>query len=238
MVIVTIPSEDDTDEQVENWYVDQIYELTKLKDQHKVLPKALIKETPTEIKEKESTFLKTSGGNDAKLKFQVTGTPTSDPTNYVHTYNTRFFQFNVLNYVGRTTLARLKQYRKGEANVNLEGYGVCLTNEHESRPVQVVFDIVLISEVIINDDDNAGGFQKEKHLTPLEQSLEQSIDAANTVLREMKYMEKREQRMRQTAESINSRVRWFSYLSISVLLSVTYIQVTYLKRYFHKKKLM
>jgi len=239
MVAVTIPNEDDTDEQVETWYVDQIYELTKLKEKHKVLPKALIKETPSEIKEKESEFMRNAGGNDARLKFQITGTPTSNPTHFVHTYNTRFFQFNVVNYVGRTTMARMKQYRKGDSGVvNLEGYGVCLTNEHESRPVQVVFDIVLISDEIVNDDDNPSGFEKEKHLTPLEESLAQSIEAANTVLREMKYMEKREQRMRKTAESINARVRWFSYLSVSVLLAVTYIQVTYLKRYFHKKKLM
>lgn len=241
MVAVTLPSEDDTDEAMEKWYVDQIYELTKQKEQHKVLPKALIQDSPSPIKERESEFLKQQSGqgNDARVKFQVTGTPASDPTNYAHTYNTRFFQFNVINYVGRSTLARMKQYRKGDTNVvNLEGYGVCLTNEHESRPVQVVLDVVLISEVIVNDDDEGGGFKKDQHLTPLERSLEQSIDAANTVLREMSYMEKREQRMRQTAESINSRVRWFSYLSISVLLSVTYIQVTYLKRYFHKKKLM
>jgi hypothetical protein len=51
-------------------------------------------------------------------------------------------------------------------------------------------------------------------------------------------MEKREARMRVTADSINSRVRWFGYLSVAVLLVVTYLQVTYLKQYFHKKKLM
>ena len=38
--------------------------------------------------------------------------------------------------------------------------------------------------------------------------------------------------------SINARVRYFSYVSVAVLLVVTYIQVTYLKRYFRKKKLL
>ena len=83
MVAVTLPSEDDTDEAMEKWYVDQIYELTKQKEQHKVLPKALIQDAPSPIKERESEFLQQQSGqgNDARLKFQLTGTPASDPTN-------------------------------------------------------------------------------------------------------------------------------------------------------------
>jgi heme exporter protein D len=76
------------------------------------------------------------------------------------------------------------------------------------------------------------------HLTPLVAQLSQSITAANVVLREMESMQRREGRMRDTADSINARVRYFSYISVTVLLVVTYIQVTYLKRYFHKKKLL
>lgn len=104
-----------------------------------------------------------------------------------------------------------------------------------------MFDIALISDKPYDTEDGSDGkaqFSKDAHLTPLEMSLDESIRAATVVLREMDYMEQREARMRQTAESINTRVRWFSYLSVSILLSVTYIQVSYLKRYFHKKKLM
>jgi hypothetical protein len=118
-------------------------------------------------------------------------------------------------------------------------YRVCFLNGDAENQAQVILDVVLLSEEMIDDEDTSSlGFQKDKHLTPLEQSLQNSITAANTVLQEMKYMEQREQRMRITAENINTRVRWFSYLSVAVLLVVTYIQVTYLKRYFHKKKLM
>jgi len=236
MVAVVIPGEDDTDESMEIWYVDQIFALTKKKDQQKILPKNLPDEPPEDIAKLQSEFLQ-ENQEYPNLKVQITGTPSTDPTNYQHTYAPKFFQPIVLNYVGRTTMARLK---RATEKVNLEGYGVCLTNVDDSRQVQVVFDVVVLGEEILGGDDegNSNRFAKDKHLTPLEESLEQSINAANSVLREMKYMEKREQRMRKTAESINARVRWFSYLSVSVLLAVTYIQVTYLKRYFHKKKLM
>jgi hypothetical protein len=112
-----------------------------------------------------------------------------------------------------------------------------MLNNDQDRQVQIIIDVVMMSQTS-QEEEKAAGFEKEKHLTPLEQSLDQNIAAANKVLREMKYMEQREYGMRMTAESINARVRWFSYLSVAVLLVVTYVQVTYLKRYFHKKKLM
>ena len=91
-----------------------------------------------------------------------------------------------------------------------------------------------------DDDENASedpAFQGH-HLEPLAQQLADSVRSAQTVINEMRYMERRESRMRHTADSINKRVRNFSYISILVLLVVTYLQVTYLKRYFRKKKLL
>ena len=97
----------------------------------------------------------------------------------------------------------------------------------------------LADEIVAETDGPAGEARAiEEHLTPLEESLEKSIMAARNVLKEMDYMESREKRMRVTSDSINTRVQWFSYLSIGILLVVTYGQVTYLRRYFHKKKLM
>jgi len=122
----------------------------------------------------------------------------------------------------------------------LEGYEFCFENSNEDAPVQIIVESVLLSDPIMsNDGDGATkkGFEPE-HLTPLAEQLAESIGSAESVLKEMRYMEGRERRMRQTSDSINSRVRYFSYISVSVLLVVTYIQVTYLKRYFRKKKLL
>jgi hypothetical protein len=259
LIAIVIPSVDDlpadSNDAVESWFVDQVYAMTKAKNKIKVLPKKIEADPPDAVAKAMSEYLqKVGAANDQHhryhekaaattvtgIQIKITGTPTSDPTNYQHTYGTQYFQPLVVNYVGRTTDVRARRQFGNIHNreANLEGYGICFSNADSARAVQIIMDVVLISEEILDEEDGDERFEKEKHLTPLEESLDQSIAAANSVLREMQYMEKREQRMRKTAESINNRVRWFSYLSVSVLLTVTYIQVTYLKRYFHKKKLM
>ena len=240
LIALVLPSDDELgdDETIETWFVDQVFLMTKAKNEHKVIPHDVPNEPVDAVASKMSAFLQEHGGDHTDLQIQITGTPVSDRTNNQYTLKTKYFIPIVVNYVGSTTDARLDLHRAANHGGNLEGYGICMTNENNERRVQVIFDILLISEEVMDDDATANRFTKDQHLTPLEVSLDQSINAANSVLREMKYMEQREARMRKTAENINTRVRWFSYLSVTVLLSVTYIQVTYLKRYFHKKKLM
>jgi p24 family protein delta-1 len=248
LIALKLPNEDEVrgDTALEKWYVDQVYAITKLKEERKILPSHLPAEPPDDVAAKMSSYLQTLHGEIGLLQIEITGTPASDPKSYQHHFNVpKYFEPIVVNYVGRITDAQLGRDRhahRGEGN--LEGYGVCFANRDAAKQVQVVFDVVFLNEEVLDLHDadaaarNKGGFDKDEHLTPLERSLDQSISAAHSVLLEMQYMEKREQRMRKTADSINGRVRWFSYLSVSVLLSVTYIQVSYLKRYFHKKKLM
>jgi hypothetical protein len=122
----------------------------------------------------------------------------------------------------------------------LEGYKACFHNSNEDFPMHIVMDSVMTSEEYGIGDDALSedeSFQGS-HLTPLAEQLQESLAAAKSVIKEMNYMERRESRMRLTTDSINARVRYFSYISVGVLLAVTYVQVTYLKRYFHKKKLL
>lgn len=253
---VAIPSQDemeDDNETVEDWYVSQVYSLCKHRGKHQQLGKDLPDDLPDNVMNMKSNYMKEQNhGDDSPLRIKITGTPSSDPKTFQHNYNMKYFKASILNYVGRTTDARAKkpnpghqQYRTGSDH--LEGYAICFQNIDREKQVQIVFDVVVAGDTIydgdaIIDDPKAlkkgSDFTKERHLTPLEMALDQSIKYGNTILREMQYMEAREKRMRQTSESINVRVRWFSYLSVTVLLVVTYVQVTYLKRYFHKKKLM
>jgi p24 family protein delta-1 len=227
---------------IETWYTDEVYALTQAKQAHNVLPKAFLKasEMPDAVAARMSQFLQGHhGGDESPVRVLFTATPSSDPTNFHQQFSTKFFHPFVVNYVGRTTEARANRDDASKEDPNLEGYGICFTNSDRSSDVRVIYDVVLMTDQ--PNDEVSGGkseFRKEAHLTPLEVSLDESIRAANAVLQEMRYMEKREARMRKTAKDINTRVRWFSYLSASVLLAVTYIQVSYLKRYFHKKKLM
>lgn len=248
LVALVLPSEeefDDADDEIESWYFDQIYAMTQTKQKHNIIPKQFVsinEGMPDVVAKHTSTFLQENHGEESPVRILITATPSSDASNFQHQISTKYFHPVVLNYVGRTTDAKAHVHRSDKDEGNLEGYGICLSNLDRSSDNRVIFDVALISDKQYDSDidemDGKTKFDKHRHLTPLEISLDESIRAATVVLREMSYLEKREKRMRETAQSINSRVRFFSYLSVAILLSVTYIQVSYLKRYFHKKKLM
>lgn len=48
----------------------------------------------------------------------------------------------------------------------------------------------------------------------------------------------RESEMRIVNEVTNSRVAWYSFMSLSVCIVVSALQITHLKRFFQKKKLI
>jgi hypothetical protein len=250
-----LPHEDqlpDHHDELERWYVDQLFQMTTLKTKaHPVLPRELVTASPpTTIATIMSEFLQKHATHH-QMKILITDNPAADHPVYHDLQNekeatNKYFEPIVLNHVSKffTTPGehhhpQHQHHHHGQEN--LEGYGICFHNDDKEHPIHVAFDIILSSEQVVNDkivSTKKTDFDKERHLTPLERTLDLSISAAHSVAREMKYMEQREARMRRTAESINARVRWFSYLSAAVLLVVTYVQVAYLKRYFHKKKLM
>ncbi|KAJ8575896.1 hypothetical protein ON010_g3320 [Phytophthora cinnamomi] len=79
---------------------------------------------------------------------------------------------------------------------------------------------------------------KREHLMPVEKELRKMEDTVDEIHREMLYMREREATMRNTNESTNSRVLWFSFFSIVVLLGMGVWQVMYLKKFFKSKKLI
>jgi hypothetical protein len=239
MVFVVLPSEDDIEDAEEAWYVDQALKLAKMKGHKEGIPNKFPDDMPDKVAKHVSTYVQEAGSNESPITIQVSVDPSGseNTVKYKDRQRTKYFLPTVFQHV-RQAIAMRAPHQAPKADMPIS-YRVCFLNGDAENQAQVILDVVLLSEEMIDDEDTSSlGFQKDKHLTPLEQSLQNSITAANTVLQEMKYMEQREQRMRITAENINTRVRWFSYLSVAVLLVVTYIQVTYLKRYFHKKKLM
>lgn len=65
--------------------------------------------------------------------------------------------------------------------------------------------------------------------------LEGLVEAIHENLR---YLKDREAEMREVSERTNARVAWFSIMSLGVCILVSVLQVWYLKRFFHKKKLI
>lgn len=236
MVFLALPMGEETGDtgegKLEGWLVQEVYEMTNRR-QGDNLPKSLLNSAPADIQGQMDSYIQKKGDNVSKLKVVVSA-DSSSPTSRV--LPLKYFAPLVVNKV-RENANKIQSDAGVEDTLDISSFGVCFDNEaSDDDQAQVIMDIVMVNAE--PDESNEPNFDKEKHLSPLEESLEKSIRAANTVLREMKYMTDREERMRVTADSINQRVQYFSILSVAILLGVTYVQVTYLKRYFKKKKLM
>ncbi|RLN59797.1 hypothetical protein BBJ29_003920 [Phytophthora kernoviae] len=93
-------------------------------------------------------------------------------------------------------------------------YAVCFANSND-KPVRVMMDFK--HGVEAKDYTEVA---KREHLMPVEKELRKMEDTVDEIHREMLYMREREAMMRNTNESTNSRVLWFSFFSIVVLLGM------------------
>ena len=223
MVFIALP--DDVMDDVEDWFTMQMNEMTRRGSDNfmKSLPQ-VTKEIQAKIANDEY-----NGRSNVYLKLTV---PKRPPLRY------QMFQWYgpviVMNVVQASQRGQQKNNKYAQPP---GGYSVCFENKNADQGVRVLFDVVLMSDEG-QDAELQSKIIRKEHLTPLEMNFQEGIKAANTILNEMKYMEQREARMRHTAESTNAKIRLFSYVSVIVLLGVTWIQRTYLKSYFKKKKLM
>jgi hypothetical protein len=221
---------------IESYFFGQMLEHTTKRPKNAVaLPRKFVGTPPEDIQSAMDSFLKYFEG-EVKSGCQVKlSNPSSSTTRTMETF---WFTPVVVNHMRKVVRA----HKDERENSPLEGYSACFANSNDDFPVHIVVDSVMTGEAPTVGDDDATATEEEpfqgSHLTPLAEQLEESIAAARSVIKEMAYMERRESRMRMTAESINARVRYFSYISVGILLVVTYVQVTYLKRYFRKKKLL
>jgi len=75
-------------------------------------------------------------------------------------------------------------------------------------------------------------------LKPLEMELTKLEDLSSSIVQDFEYMKKREEEMRDTNESTNTRVLYLSVFSMCCLLGLATWQVLYLRRFFKAKKLI
>jgi hypothetical protein len=251
LVFTAIPSptseEEEGQEEVPDWITNyasiegyifgQTLELTKQRQEQTRVLARKFPEQPTGKAQKAMESFMTAYEGESKTGCQI---KLSNPISGLsRTMDTHWFTPVVVNHIRKAVRAH-KEERESSP---LEGITVCMINSNDDYTVQFVMDTVMTSEDPYGEDDDKAASSKDAtfkgtHLTPLAEQLEESMAAAKSVIKEMNYMERREARMRLTADSINSRVRFFSYISVGILLVVTYVQVTYLKRYFRKKKLL
>mmetsp|Transcript_19314 Transcript_19314/g.27950 ORF Transcript_19314/g.27950 Transcript_19314/m.27950 type:complete len:267 (+) Transcript_19314:114-914(+) len=221
MLFVALP--ENVDSAVEEFYVQGMNEM----NEHTGTFKNLIVNPPAEIKNKMDAKI-TKGRTNIFLKMQIPDKPVL-----------RHQQFQWHRPIIMRNIVKMAARSKQGWEVPVGGYSICFENKSTDN-ARIVFDIALLNDDIDEDieEGNSKSVMKKEHLTPLEKQFNEGIMAAHQILNEMRYMQQREHIARQTSETINARIRYFSYISVAVLIGVTLLQVTYLKSYFKKKKLL
>jgi len=79
---------------------------------------------------------------------------------------------------------------------------------------------------------------KQEHLSALEVSVRRLNDRVASIRKEQSYQRGREVVFRNTSESTNARVTWWSVLQVIVLLASGIFQMRHLKSFFKAKKLV
>lgn len=74
--------------------------------------------------------------------------------------------------------------------------------------------------------------QAQEKLKPVETDLRRIEEMVSEIVTELEYMRAREQKLRDTNESTNERVKWFAFGSMGMLAGLGAWQVVYLRAYF------
>ncbi|KAI7902325.1 emp24/gp25L/p24 family/GOLD-domain-containing protein [Cokeromyces recurvatus] len=114
---------------------------------------------------------------------------------------------------------------------NIKGrYTYCFSNEFSTMSSKRVgFNIH--NNIIQNFHDSI-----KEHTDPLEKEIAELAESIFAVKAQQEYIVVRERQHRDTAESTNSRVKWWSMIQLILLSSVCLWQVYYLKRFFEIKR--
>ncbi|KAF3931979.1 hypothetical protein ABW20_dc0102525 [Dactylellina cionopaga] len=80
--------------------------------------------------------------------------------------------------------------------------------------------------------------QAAEKLKPVEIELRRIEELVGEIVSEMEYLRTREQKLRDTNESTNERVKYFAFVTIATLIGVGVWQVIYLRSYFRSKHLI
>ncbi|KAG7247094.1 hypothetical protein CRUP_018384 [Coryphaenoides rupestris] len=75
-------------------------------------------------------------------------------------------------------------------------------------------------------------------LTELQLRVRQLVEQVDQIQKEQNYQRYREERFRQTSESTNQRVLWWSIVQTLILVAIGFWQMRHLKSFFEAKKLV
>ncbi|KAF3058267.1 Endoplasmic reticulum vesicle protein 25 [Daldinia childiae] len=117
-------------------------------------------------------------------------------------------------------------------------FDVCFENimthtrmNNPSRHVELDIDIGA-------DAKDWSAIQATEKLKPVETDLRRIEETIADIVREMEYLRAREQKLRDTNESTNTRVKWFGIGTTLLLVALWGWQIMYLRAYFRSKHLI
>ncbi|KAI0881694.1 emp24/gp25L/p24 family/GOLD-domain-containing protein, partial [Annulohypoxylon maeteangense] len=87
------------------------------------------------------------------------------------------------------------------------------------------------------DAKDWSAIQATEKLKPVETELRRIEESIADIVREMDYLRAREQKLRDTNESTNTRVKWFGIGTTMLLVALWGWQIMYLRAYFRSKHL-
>ncbi|KAI1501993.1 endoplasmic reticulum vesicle protein 25 [Biscogniauxia marginata] len=117
-------------------------------------------------------------------------------------------------------------------------FDVCFDNQlvggrvnNPSRHVELDIDIGA-------DAKDWSAIQATEKLKPVETDLRRIEEMIQEIVAEMDYLRSREQKLRDTNESTNTRVKWFGIGTTFLLIALWAWQIMYLRAYFRSKHLI
>ncbi|XP_017769229.1 PREDICTED: transmembrane emp24 domain-containing protein bai [Nicrophorus vespilloides] len=116
-------------------------------------------------------------------------------------------------------------------------FEICFMSRVPQHQRSIAQEISLITKHGV-EAKNYEGIGEAAKLKPIEVELRRLEDLSSDIVNDFAMMRKREEEMRDTNESTNSRVLYFSIFSMLCLLGLATWQVLYLRRYFKAKKLI
>ncbi|KAK6204681.1 endoplasmic reticulum vesicle protein 25 [Scheffersomyces amazonensis] len=119
-------------------------------------------------------------------------------------------------------------------------FDVCFTNHLDHKYNQ---NSKLFREIDLEIESGAAArdwnaVQAVEKLKPIELELRRVEELTNEIVNELQYLKAREERMRDTNESTNARVQWFSIGVIISLVGLGAWQIQYLRHYFKVKHII
>merc|ERR1711916_406118 len=106
--------------------------------------------------------------------------------------------------------------------------GYCFSNKMSTMTPKTVF----FSMDVGQDPNTAPNVDSEEHHNKLSSMISVLSNGMYVIKHEQEYIEVRERTHRETNDSTNSRVAWWSFFEMLVLMVTSAGQIYYLKRFF------